>query len=131
MVSIFGEYVPPGMWQLIPPTGQVYVINHWDEVLDWFRNFLPKVAKTLREIDRKLELQSQYVTEVRTKVLNNDIATIEHCLYVKEAQGWTETITTIRVPVTELPPKIRCKVKTDGESNDITVEMEAELGMKI
>ena len=128
MVSILWDGAPPWMWQLIPLTGQVYVINHWDEVLDWFRNFLPKVAKTLREIGKKL---GEYAVAVVAKIWDGDIAAIEHCLYVKEAQGWTETITTIRVPVTELPPKIRCKVKTDGESNDITVEMEAELGMKI
>lgn len=108
--------------------GAVYIFTHWDKVLDWFRDFLPHVAN---EIHKKVRPKTRYAAAVCAKILDNDMAAIEHHLYVEEAQGWTETITTVKVPVKELPPRIRCKVNTDGESNDITDEMEAELGMSI
>lgn len=52
-------------------------------------------------------------------------------MYVKEAQGWTDTITTSKVAVSELPPRVRRKVRRVGDAEDVSDEMEAELGMSI
>lgn len=111
--------------------GVVYAFTHWDEILNWLRNFLPKVAHAIREIGRHLGPQTQYATEAIAKILDGVTAAIEHHLYVKEAQGWTDTITTTKVAVSELPPRVRRKVRTIGSSNDVSAEMEAELGMSI
>ena len=116
---------------LLLGAGAVYVFTHWDEILDFFRGFLPKVANAIREIGRQLGPNTQYATEAVAKILDRTTAAIEHHLYVKEAQGWTDTVTTTKVPVTELPPRVRRKVRTVGSENDISDELENELGMSI
>lgn len=114
---------------LLLGAGAVYVFTHWDEILNWFRNFLPRVANAIREIGRRLGPRTQYATEAVAKILDKATAAIEHHLFVKESQGWTDTITTTKVPVQELPPRVRRRVRRVGDENDVTDEMEAELGM--
>lgn len=116
---------------LLLGAGAVYIYHHWDEILNWLRGFLPRVANAIREIGRRLGPRTQYATEAVAKILDGATAAIEHHLYVKEAQGWTDTITTAKVPVSELPPRVRRKVRRIGDENDVTEEMEMEVGMSI
>lgn len=116
---------------LLLGAGAVYIYHHWDEILNWLRGFLPRVANAIREIGRRLGPRTQYATEAVAKILDGATAAIEHHLYVKEAQGWTDTITTAKVPVSELPPRVRRKVRRIGDENDVTDEMEMEVGMSI
>ena len=116
---------------LLLGAGAVYIFTHWDQILNWLRGFLPKVANAIREIGRRLGPRTQYATEAVAKILDRATAAIEHHLYVKEAQGWTDTITTAKVPLSELPPRVRRKVRSIGDENDVTDEMEMEVGMSI
>lgn len=116
---------------LLLGAGAVYLFTHWDELLDWFRGFLPRVANAIREIGRKLGPSTQYATEAIARILDNATAAIEHHMYVKEAQGWTDTVTTTKTNISELPPRIRRKVRRVGDVEEVSDEMEAELGMSI
>ena len=116
---------------LLLGAGAVYIFTHWDQILNWLRGFLPRVANAIREIGRRLGPQTQYATEAIAKILDGATAAIEHHLYVKETQGWTDTITTAKVPVSELPPRVRRKVRSVGAANDVSEEMEMEVGMSI
>lgn len=109
--------------------GAVYVFTHWREVLDWFRGFLRKVSNVIREIGRQLGPRTQYATEAVAKILDRVTGAIEHHLYVHESQGWTDTVTTTKVQLDELPPRVKSRVRTVGDSAVVTDVMENELGM--
>lgn len=112
--------------------GAYYVFTHWDEILDWMRTkVLPEVSRLIREIGKHFGPQTQIATEVVATMVDGFTAYIEHHLYTKEPQGWTDTRTVTKIPLKELPARARGRIRTVGETTDITDVMEQELGTSI
>ena len=56
---------------------------------------------------------------------------IAHKLYYQEDGQWIEETTTRKIPESEVPPAIRDKVYAQQKEEDITEEIEEELGLEV
>ena len=111
--------------------GVVAAVLNWDDILNWLKDFLPKIAQLIRS------LATQYPAFEKEAMIVADFvdavtAKIEHKFYHRlDEENWTETTTTRTIKEDELPPAIRRKLdmKRRGriEEADITEEVKAEL----
>lgn len=102
-------------------------VHYWDDILEWFADFLPKVADVIRRLANGVE----YATDVVAGFIDRVSVAIKHHLYHKENGQWIEETTTRQLPESELPPHIRKRIKVRGQENDITREVEAETGLTV
>ena len=87
-----------------------YVYKHWDEIKEFFSNFLSRLKVSIAEKMRGIANAAVIVGEkIRT--------------------GWMEETTKREVSEEEVPPYIRAKIAR--QEADITQEMEMELGMSL
>lgn len=108
-----------------------YVYKHWDEVLNWLYEFLPKVSSALRNLAKVFEGKAKYYAEAAADLVDAVHVTIKHILYVKEGNQWTETVTSRKVERNALPSKYKSRLRNVGDEIDITDELESELGMEL
>lgn len=102
-----------------------YVYKHWDELKEFFSNFLSRLKVSIKEKMRGIANAAVIVGEkIRT-----GIAQLKHKLFYKEDGKWMEETTKREVNEDEVPPYIRAKIAK--QEADITQEMEMELGMSI
>lgn len=102
-----------------------YVYKHWDEICEWFSNFLTKLKASITEKMRGIANAAVIIGErIRTGV-----AQLKHKLFYKEEGKWMEETTKREVTEDEVPPYIRAKIAK--QEADITQDMELELGMSI
>lgn len=102
-----------------------YVYKHWDELKEFFSNFLSRLKVSIKEKMRGIANAAVIVGEkIRT-----GIAQLKHKLFYKEEGKWMEETTKREVNEDEVPPYIRAKIAK--QEADITQEMEMELGMSI
>ena len=103
------------------------VVHYWDKFVEWLSDFLPKVAAVIRKLANGVE----YATEVVADWLDSSSVAMKHRLYHKEGNNWIEETTTRQLPDSELPPRIRKKIKVRGQEEDISREIEAETGLTV
>lgn len=102
-----------------------YVYKHWDELKDFFCNFLTSLKESIAEKMRGIGHAAVIVGEK----IRDGIAQLKHKLFYKENGKWMEETTKREVSEDEVPPYIRAKIAR--QEADITQEMELELGMSI
>ena len=115
--------------------GVAAVVYHWDDILEWLHDFLPKVSNMLRSIAKKISLFEHVAYMIADKI-DNVTAKIEHRLYHKRQDGlYEEEITRRTLPPSELPAfakkKLEMKRRGQIEEADITPELEKEVGYSI
>ena len=112
--------------------GVAAVVYNWDGILDWLKDFVPKVSEMLRVAAKDFGSQFQAAAMVVGGFLDMVTAKIEHKLYHKVGNGkWLEETTRRTLPESELPPAIRNKIRRSHKDADITEELEMELGIDI
>lgn len=114
-------------WFALGFLGGFLVVHYWNDILEWFSDILPRIANVVRG----LAYGVQYATEVVASLLDRASAEIKHQLYYKEGDHWVEKTTTRQLPDSELPPRIRKKIKVRGQEEDISREIEAETGLTV
>lgn len=105
--------------------GGVLLVAFWDDIVNWLRDFIPKVVQFFRDLPKKIA----HAAAVFIERVENGLAAIRHKLYYKEEGQWIEETTTRKIKADEVPPNIRRKISAQEE--DITEEMEMELQMEI
>ena len=102
-----------------------YIYKHWDEVKEFFSNFLTKLKASIKEKMRGIANAAVIVGEK----IREGVAQLKHKLFYKEEGKWMEETTKREVTEDEVPPYIRAKIAR--QEADITQEMEMELGMSV
>lgn len=102
-----------------------YVYKHWDEICEWFGNFLSNLKQAIAKKMKGIAHAAAIVGEM----VGNAVAEIKHKLFYKEDGKWMEETTKRQVDESEVPPYIRAKIA--AQEADITREMEAELQLTV
>jgi len=128
--------VPVLVWLggAIAALGAAYLVyTHWDQVLDWLREYIPAVTPLIRKAASQLGPKWEWVAIAAADMLDELHAKISHKLYHKLANGnWlSEATETREIPTDELPPSVLKKLRQKRENADITEEIEDEIGMEI
>ena len=105
--------------------GGILIVAFWDDIVDWLRDFIPKVVQFFRELPQKIA----HAAAIFIERVESGLTAIRHKLYYKEEGKWIEETTTRKVKESEVPPHIRHKISRQEE--EITEEMEQELQMEI
>ncbi len=111
--------------------GVVAIVSCWDDILEWLSDFLPRVANFIRTIGKTLGPMAEYVTEMIGELLDKASTAIKHYLYYKQNGQWIEETTKRILPESELPPRIKRKLRRKGQEEDITDEIEMETGLTV
>ena len=111
--------------------GVVAIVSCWDDILEWLSDFLPRVANFIRTIGKTLGPMAEYVTEMIGELLDKASTAIKHYLYYKQNGQWIEETTKRILPESELPPRIKRKLRRKGQEEDITDEIELETGLTV
>ncbi len=98
---------------------------HWDELKEFFYNFLTALKKSIKEKMRGIANAAVIVGEK----IREGIVAIKHKLFYKEDDKWMEETTKREVNEDEVPPHILAKISK--QEADITKEMELELSISI
>ena len=107
--------------------GGMIVVHYWDDIVNWLKDFLPKVKEYFENLKTKLAHAAVMVAE---KVKDAYVA-IKHKLYYKEEGQWMEQTTTRQISEDEVPPFIRDKIAAQEQEVDITAEIENELQLTV
>ena len=105
--------------------GGALIVAYWDDIVDWLKDFIPKVVQFFRDLPKKIA----HAAAVFIERVEKGLAAIRHKLYYKEEGQWVEETTTRQVKESEVPDFIKNKIRSQEE--DITEEMEMELKMEI
>lgn len=105
--------------------GGVLIVAYWDDIVNWLKDFIPKVVKFFRDLPKKIA----HAAAIFVERVEKGLAAIRHKLYYKEEGQWVEETTTRKVDESEVPPHIRRKISRQEE--DVTEEFEMELQMEI
>jgi len=105
--------------------GGVLVVAYWADIVNWLKDFIPKVKKFFQDLPQRIA----HAAAIFIQRIQNGMVAIRHKLYYKEEGSWVEETTTRKVNESEVPPFIRNKVRNQEE--EITDEMEQELKMEI
>ncbi|MEE3421817.1 MAG: hypothetical protein VZR11_03790 [Succinimonas sp.] len=105
--------------------GGILVVTWWDEIVDWLKDFIPKINKFFQDLAQQIA----HAAAIFVERLNEGMVAIRHKLYYKEEGTWMEKTTTRKVKESEVPPFIRDKIRNQEEN--ITKEMEQELQLEI
>ena len=116
--------------------GVAAVVYHWDDILEWLHDFLPRVSKMIREIAKRFASDFEHFAYAIAEDIDNIDKKIVHVLYHKRHDGrWEEEKTSRTLPESELPAyaKKKLEMKRRGriEEADITEELELETGHSI
>lgn len=106
--------------------GGVAIIANWDELVNWFKDFLTKLKAAWNKLVKAVAHGAIVVIKKIT-----DYLCFSHKQYYKEQDQWMEKTTTRKVSPEEVPAHIRFRAKTKNKEYDITEEMEEELQMEI
>ena len=107
------------------------MVKHWNDVVDWLRDFVPRLKATWASVRSHLPYDMQIVGDMVIKGAEH-LVSIMHKVYYQEDNGqWMEETTTRKVSESEVPPHIRKKIlqqkQQRGEIADISEEMELEM----
>ncbi len=108
--------------------GGIAIVAYWSDIVDWLKDFLPKLKKIWDAYKTNLPhaaiIAGDLIFETGTQ-----LARIMHKLYYREGEQWVEETTTRKVDASQVPERIRNRLS--AMENDITSEMEEELGMQV
>ena len=109
--------------------GGVAIVAYWSEIVDWLKDFLPKLKGFWDTYKSNLPhaaiIAGDFVFEQGTK-----LARIMHKLYYKEGDQWMLQTTTRKCDEAEVPAVIKNKMNRNREA-DITEEIEEETGLEV
>lgn len=105
--------------------GGVAVVAYWDEIVSWLKNFVTQLKSAFQNFRQKVT----HAAAMFVQKVEGALAAIRHKLYYKEQGQWFEETTTRKIDESQLPASIRNKV--GYSENEVTEEMEAELGLEI
>lgn len=111
-------------------TGGVLLVANWDEVVDWLRDFIPKLKETWARVRPHVPYEAQIFGDMVVKGAEELVSIIHKVYYQEESGQWMEETTTRKVNESEVPAYIREKIlkkKQQGEQANITHEMELEM----
>ena len=108
--------------------GTAYVVSHWNEIVDWIRDFVPKLEAAWKRIRPHLPYEMQFVVDMVVDG-GKRLANFIHKFYYQEDDGqWMEQTTVRKVTESEVPPHIRAKIQKKkqqmAQQADLTQEME-------
>ncbi len=103
--------------------GGYLVVNHWDEITGWLKDFLPKIQDALKAIG-----VSEYAGKLFSTVTNGAL-TLIHRLYYKENGKWIEKTTTREIDESQVPEW--AKAGLSAKETDVTERYEKELELTI
>ena len=106
--------------------GGAIIVANWDDIVDWLKDFIPKLKAAWNKLKKAVAHAAMVVAE---KVKN--MFHIKHKQYYQENGQWMEETTTRKVNEDEVPAFIKAKVKKSQQDVNITSEMEQELHMEI
>lgn len=108
--------------------GGVAIVAYWSEIVDWLKDFLPKLKNFWDTYKSNLPhaaiIAGDFVFEQGAK-----LARIMHKLYYRENDQWMEETTTRKIDASQLPARIRRNLSV--QERDITEDMEHELHMEV
>lgn len=99
--------------------GTLLVVAFWDEIVNFFKDFIPKVKDALEGLWNKAKVYAQKVKD--------SVISVIHKLYYEEDDKWYEQTTTREVDESEVP----AWAKAGRRKKDITKKMEEELQLEI
>jgi len=105
--------------------GGAIIVACWDDIVNWLKDLIPKIAAAFRSAARKIA----HAAAMFVQWAENKLAAIRHKLYYKEQGEWIEETTTRKVDPSEVPLAIRRKIR--AEETEATEEFERELQMEI
>ena len=105
--------------------GGVALVVYWDEIVNWLKDLVLKIKNWVQSLKQKLT----HAAAMFVQKVEGALAAIRHKLYYKEQGQWFEQTTTRKIDESQLPASI--KNKLGYSENDVTDEMEAELGLEI
>lgn len=108
--------------------GGAAVVAYWDEVMNWLKDFIPKLKRAWVSVRENVPHGARIYGDIIVSGAEQ-LARIMHRLYYKEKGQWIEETTTKKVKASEVPDKIRNKFAQ--READITEEIEEELEMEI
>ena len=110
--------------------GGILLVANWNEVVNWLRDFVPKLKKAWEKFRPLVPYEMQWLGDTVVKGAEHLISII-HKFYHQEENGkWMEKKTVREVKESEVPPHIREKIlrkKRQNEQADISQEMELEM----
>ena len=118
------------IWLALPLVfwGLKKVYDNWEQIRDWFANVLREVAKLIREAGKFFGPRTRHATEVVAILLDRAAAKIAHKTYVEQPDGNIKITTSeAEVPLDEVKPEIRRKLKVIGEEYNVEQEMMDEV----
>ena len=60
--------------------GGIIVVAYWDDIVDWLKDFIPKVAQFFRDLPKKIA----HAAGMFIQKVEKGLAAIRHKLYYKE-----------------------------------------------
>ncbi len=99
--------------------GTLLVVAFWDEIVNWFKDFIPKVKNALRGLYNRAKVFAKRVKEATIRII--------HKVFYKKDDKWFEQATTREVDESEVPEW----AKAGTREKDITEKMEEELKIEI
>lgn len=110
--------------------GGVLLVTHWNEVVDWLRDFVPKLKAAWERFRPLVPYEVQLLGDMVIKGAEH-LVSIIHKLYYQEEDGrWMEQTTIREVNESEVPEHIRKKIlskKRQNKQADISQELELEM----
>ena len=107
--------------------GGMAVVKFWDEIVGWLKGLVSK----LKDLLVGLAKGTLYAAAVVAVLVETAVSAIAHRFFYKENGEWYEKTTTRKIPESEVPPYIRKRLKRVGKEEDVTNEVEAEMGLTI
>lgn len=110
--------------------GGVLLVTHWDEIVDWLRDFVPKLKKAWEKFRPLVPYEMQLLGDAVVKGAEHLVSIIHKFYYQEENGKWMEQTTIREVKESEVPPHIREKIlrkKRQNEQADISQELELEM----
>lgn len=109
--------------------GGAIIVANWGEVVDWLKDFVPRMKKFWEEFKKNIPHGARIYGDLIVEGADR-LAKVMHKLYYKEDGHWVEQTTTRKIPEDEVPEAIRSKLNRSNES-DITETMEEELDLEV
>ena len=99
-------------------------------VKNWLRDFIPKLKAAWKQLREFVPYGARIFGDLIVEGADY-LVKIAHKLYYQEDGQWIEETTTRKIPESEVPPAIRDKVYAQQKEEDITEEIEEELGLEV
>ncbi len=99
--------------------GSLLVVAFWDELVNWFKDFIPKVKNVLKGLHNRAKIFAKRVKDTIIRII--------HRLFYKKDDKWFEQVTTREVDESEVPEWARAGTR----EKDITDKMKEEIKIEI